>query len=89
MSRVQREQANLISIPVANVGVAYAQSQGAKEASVNWFNPWQYQFKIEEFQEQIDDQTKEILRTLIRNKQAPSWSVRQLDKEFLKYILEY
>jgi len=75
--------ANLVSIPIANVGVAYAQSQGAKKADPDWFNPWQRQFEIEEAREIMGLDVAKTLKKLVDGSKVPGWVTRQIDQKLL------
>lgn len=85
--RHEKERANLITIAIANLGVAYAQSQGAKNAAPEWFNPWQYQFEVEDAQETIGVPTARVIKELVSLHKIPSWAVQQLNMKVIDRAL--
>lgn len=86
---VEEERANLISIPIANLGVAYAQSQGAKNAKPEWFNPWGQILKEREIKKQYSDRLLSTLSQLINEKIIPSWVYSQLDPDLVMYLNQH
>lgn len=83
---VEQERANSVSIPVANLGVVYAQSQGAKTAKQEWFNPWGQIIRDKEIEKKYSDRFLATLSELIQEKVIPNWVYSQLNPDVMAYI---
>jgi hypothetical protein len=76
------DQANLMAIPISNVGIAIASANGAKNPSPEWFNPFQ---KIVDKDNQNYCQTTiRMWKELLSQNKIPTWVFNLVDVDSLR-----